>query len=570
MHPLSIKKASNNNYLIINTKLTAETLTFFQKFAGFTKWKERDFWVRITPQNLEYLMDNWDGDFILSDPETKEIFSEYERILEEKKKLLEAKSREVAYLGGYKFKRSPMKHQAKGFAISKDLPEYALFFEQGLGKTKVIIDNAAYLYEKDEIDMLVVIAWPNGLHINWTEWEIPEDLPDRIKSESFFWKSSLTKKKIKRMEEVITGEGFLKIASFNVEAFSSNKAREWLLKCLENNRCMLVIDQSASIKNPVAKRTKFLIKQAASMAKYRRILDGAPVAENAAELFSQFYFLDWKIIGCDTFTSFKNEFCIIGRFNQVEGYTNIDKLMKRIEPYYMRALEEECLDLPKRVYKRFPFELSKEERRIYNDISSKKLSHFEGETLETPLAITKSIRLQQISSGWWAGEQGATPIAPKGEHPSRLKALLVLLKQLEGKTIIFGRFKADMRLIESVLDNCVGYHGDTNQEEREENKKAFQLGDAKYLVGNPATAGIGHTFTAAKNIVFYSNEYSLRFRLESEKRVHRKGQTETVHIYDLVAEKTQDSKIISALMSKKEVADMILNDPDNFFLEEST
>lgn len=562
-----VSRSNTGYYLILKTKLNKKVMDIFTKFSGFTKFKERDFWVRITPQNIEYLLDNFGEYELIFDEESRQIYDDHILAIEGKRELM--KKKEITYVeaDGYQFKREPMQHQLNGFMISKDMAEFALLYEQGLGKTKVIIDNAAYLYEKGEIDMLVVIAWPNGLHINWTDYEIPEDMPDRIPHDMFYWKSNLTKKKINRMNEVILNKKVLSIASFNVEAFSSGKAREWLTKCLLKNRCMLVIDQSASIKNPVAKRTKWLIKQASGLSKYRRILDGAPVAENAGELYSQFYFLNWEIIGCDTYTAFKNEFCITGRFNQVEGYTNIDRLMKRIEPFYSRVLEEDCLDLPKRIYKRFYFELTADEKRLYLDISKRALTEFKGELLETPLAITKSVRLQQISSGWFPSIEGNKAI---NNIPSRLTALKSLLSTFPkgDKVLIYARFIPDMRLIGETLENCVTYFGETPTDERELNKKAFQFGDAQYMVGNSSTMGIGHTLTAASHIVFYSNQYSLRLRLESEKRAHRKGQEKSLQIWDLVGNKTKDSKIIEALKGKKDVSDMILNDPENFFLEE--
>ena len=91
----------------------------------------------------------------------------------------------------------------------------------------------------------------------------------------------------------------------------------------------------------------------------------------------------------------------------------------------------------------------------------------------------------------------------------------------------------------------------------------------RFFIGQPSTAGIGHTLTAAKHIVFYSNSHSLRLRKECEKRVHRAGLKHKVIIWDLVAKDTQDAKIIQCLIDKKKIADEIMQDPVNFFMEEN-
>lgn len=549
--------------LSLKTKLDGFIMGKFDEFPGFKKWVGRNLIVRPTPANLDHLCSFDDVDFC---KDSQLIYDAHQKQRNDEALLMVEKySGEKLDMGDYVFKRKPMSQQEEGLKLSLHKKNYALLMEQGLGKTKVIIDNAAYLYEQNKIDALIIIAWPNGLHFNWTDWEIPEDLPDRIDTEIFAWRSAFGKKRQLELEKLINVKGKFKIFAFNVEAFSAEKARGWLLKILKTNRSMLVIDQSASIKNPAAKRTKFLTKTASELAVYRRILDGSPVAENPAELFSQFYFLDWNIIGHDTYTGFKNEFCMIGRFNEIAGFKNIDRLMERIQPYYFRALEEECLNLPKRIYNRFSFDLSKEEMRIFNDIKNKKFAFFGDEFIETPLPIVKATRLQQITCGWWPDPENFKSIE---EKPTRIKALTDLISTLDGKCLIFARFKADIRLIKDVLGgDAVTYYGETPQAEREENKKAFQLGDARFLVGNPSTMGLGHTFTAASHVIFYSNGYSLRLRIESEKRAHRKGQEKRLTIWDLIANDTLDKKILMALKNKKEVAEIIMNDPESFFLE---
>lgn len=570
-----IKHYKNRNY-IISTSLKGGNYALLKELPGHTKWIDRDLMFRPTGANIKYIMEHWpeaewQGDAL----GIKDELLAAELAAEEMRSI---KHIEQSDDGSYQYAREPMDHQRQAFLLSRDLPAFGLFMEQGTGKTKVTIDKACWLFQKKEIDCLVVIAWPNGVHRNWTENEIPEDVPDWCNYKSAWWNPNLTQARVKEYEAVLaTGDDTLKIFTFNVEAFASQKAKDWILRILTENRCMLVIDQSASIKNPTAKRTKFIIRKCAPLAPHRMILDGAPVAESAVELYSQFLFLDPFIIGHDTLTAFKAEFCKIGYFKDVVGYKNLPELHKRIDGYCYRVLEKDCLDLPQRRYKRWTFELTKEERRIYNEMNSKKLAYFNENERENPLeadlAIVKSLRLQQISAGWWPQIGDFKPI---GETSSRLAALTTLLSQLDGKVLIFSRFRADLEAMQNHLgDAAVSYHGGINSDDRELAKKKFMTDDStQYFIGQPRNAGIGHTLTAAKHVVFYNNDPSLRFREESEKRAHRKGLEDTIEegghlmIWDLVAGDTQDNNIINALRAKKDLATLVLQDPESLFLIE--
>ena len=377
-----------------------------------------------------------------------------------------------------------------------------------------------------------------------------------------------------------------------METFISKTAKDFILRCLKENRCLTCIDQSASIKNSKAKRTKFLLKQVSPLSKYRRILDGAPVAEGAHELYSQFAFLDKNIIGHDTWTSFKCEYCKIGRFNEILGYRNLDDLMKKTAPYSFRVLAKDCLDLPAITYKHWNFDLSKEERVIFDNLKKMNFTYFlndpevksyekdltkeDAPVLEESLAMVKNLRLQQISSGWFFDKEKNVlfPIAQK--FSSRLETLLLLLEKAKGKVLIFSRFKSDILLLKKALGTrqAVFYHGDVSKDDRAEAIKKF-MNDPQtlYFVGQPRTAGIGHTLTSAKHIIFYTNDPSLRFREECEKRVHRKGLEKTLEkgekliVWDLVARRTQDNKVITALKNKKKISNLIMQDPEGFFME---
>ena len=155
----------------------------------------------------------------------------------------------------YKFRTKPYKHQENIFNKIKDMPNYALLMEQGTGKTKVIIDNFSYLYKKGNIDAVLVVA-PNGVHRNWINDEVPKHMPEDIKYKSMFWDNS--KSKTKKFQERfldLLNDNELCILTCNVESFRVPKAVFNFLTYCKRKNVMMVVDESARIKNPKAKQT---------------------------------------------------------------------------------------------------------------------------------------------------------------------------------------------------------------------------------------------------------------------------------------------------------------------------
>lgn len=556
-------------------------------FQGYQHVQGRDFLFRFNKENVMLFLEFFGGkenvefDDFLNEQWQKWQNEENVANKTESMKSVDQSEIEKQDDVGYVYKRQPMDHQRRALVISRDKENFGLFMEQGTGKTKVVIDTAFYLYQKSKIDMLVIIAWPNGVHRNWIENELPQDAPEHYRAE--FWSQKhKTKKKQSSFDYVLKSTGCLKIMSFNVEAFQSSKiAKEFIIdRCLDNNRCMVVIDQSACIKTPTGSRSHFILNKLSKHpnALYKRILDGQPVAEGTDELFCQFKFLDENIIGYDTITGFRSKYCDRNKFGGVSSYKNQSELKRKIDPYCFRVRADECLDLPDRIYMKRGFDLSDREQVIYNDLRKKNLAYFADDkdeakgVLEENLAIVKLTRLQQIACGWFPNPDDFKPIDDK---QSRMLALLSLIDEIEGKAIIFSRFKADLHLIEQQLKNqSVSYHGDIGEEERANAIDRFMNDDSvRFFIGQPRSAGIGLTLTSASHVIFYNNDYSLRFREESEKRAHRKGLEKTLGknksllIWDLVANNTLDDQIAQTLIQKKELANLILGDDTNNFLE---
>ena len=279
----------------------------------------------------------------------------------------------------------------------------------------------------------------------------------------------------------------------------------------------------------------------------------------------QFKFLDPYILGYESFYSFRARYCIMGGFEQrqIVGYDNVSELVKSVEGHSYRVLKKDCLDLPDKIYQRVYIDLTDEQRRLYNAMRDEYMAEYQDEVIDAPEAITRLLRLQQITCGWFPQD---TPIQIDKVNP-RIKLLKDILSDIDGKAIIWARFRADLRAIEDTLgDLCVAYHGGVSTDARTHAVDAFQNNPKiLYFVGQPQSGGIGLTLTAATYAIYYSNSFDLETRLQSEDRCHRIGTKSNVTYIDIEATKTVDGKIIKALRNKKNLADVITRDPRSIF-----
>jgi|TARA_R110000851_G_scaffold238713_1_gene391488 hypothetical protein len=561
---MKITKADYGKYLVIKSSLGGDTFEKLSTLPGFKRWVGRDLLFDPTGANIERLHKyfpeaEWD-DSALPDLD-RYIFN-----LQQMEANIKMKKSELPSNDDYDFKTKPFDHQRKAFYMSRDKKAFALLMEQGTGKTKVIIDNAAYLYGKGEITALVVIA-PNGVHRNWLK-EIDIHMPEWCINQSFYYTSGMTKKRTEEYDKVFVSENNLKIFTFNVEAFTSPKAIYYMQKILVSNKVMLVVDESSRIKRPGAKRTKIITKFG-KQADYKRIMTGTPVTKGPEDVYSQFKFLDSQTLGYDSFYSFRARYCVMGGFEnkQIISYQNIDELTRNIEGHSFRVLKKDCLDLPDKIYQRHYVEMTAKQKKLYQNMKKSFVAELEGNMIEAPEAITRLLRLQQILCGWFPSEGSVTQI---DEQNPRIEAMKEILSDIDSKVIIWARFKADLRAIERALgDLAVSYHGEVSSDAREVAVDRFQ-NDPKiqYFIGQPQSGGIGLTLTAADYVIYYSNSFDLEQRMQSEDRCHRIGTKNNVTYIDIETRKTVDSKIIQALREKKSLADIITKDPISLFMSE--
>ena len=470
------------------------------------------------------------------------------------------------------FKTTPYEHQLEALRRSYDKENFAYFMEMGCGKSKVLIDNIAWLYWNIKIDTAIIVA-PKGVYTNWKNNEIPAHLHDDISSKVYIWKSNLNKKETKELKASVGHEArsHLRILLINVEAFATKKIFKFLDTFTHRSNFLVAVDESTTIKNIKAKRTKALIKFA-ERAKYKRILTGSPITKSPLDLYSQFLFLDKKILGFDSYWSFQGRYAVIRSmnvgshsFNRVVGYKNLDELKGKIAPYSYRITKDEALDLPPKIYTTRQVDLTMEQERHYQSIKNSSVALLEsGEMVSAPEVMTRLLRLQQLLCGYLVTDDGETiPI-----ENNRLTVLLEVVEEMEGKVIIWSRFRHDIMKICTILrglygeDSTVSYFGDTSMADRDEAIARFQNPEdpTRFFVSNPQTGGMGLTLHAAKNVIYYSNDFNLESRVQSEDRAHRVGQHSPVLYVDLVSPNTVDVHIVKTLVNKNRLANITLGE----------
>ena len=472
----------------------------------------------------------------------------------------------------YKFKTKPYEHQLKALEKSWASDTYALFMEMGTGKSKVLVDNIAILYDRGAIKGALIVA-PKGVYKNWDAIEFPTHLPDHIECTKVLWEPTATKKKQAELDTLFDDKGDLKILIMNVEAFSTSKGLDFARSFLNIfvGRALIGIDESTTIKNPTAKRTKNILK-IGDLAKYRRILTGSPVTKSPLDLFSQCEFLDPYHLGHASYYSFRARYANMVKRNfggrQVQlvvSYRRLDELADILDKFSYRVLKEDCLDLPEKVFTKRLVELTPEQDKAYKQMKQMALAMLDnGEVMTTVNVMTQLMRLHQITCGHFKADDGTTTALKN----NRMDALLQLLEETDGKVIIWANYREDIKNIVAALKKAYGdastveYHGGVDSTLRQEHIAQFQLknGPTRYFVGNAQTGGYGITLTAANTVIYYSNSYDLEKRLQSEDRAHRIGQTGSVTYVDLIAENTVDDKIVKSLRNKINIANEIMGE----------
>lgn len=406
----------------------------------------------------------------------------------------------------------------------------ALFMEQGTGKSITALEIIRRRYLSGKIDSVI--------------WLCPCSAKGNIKRE-------IIKQCPKEMYHLFIICG-IETLSTSVRAIS------FLSSHAENNNCMIVIDESLMIKNPKAYRTRN-ITTIAEKCKYRLILNGTPISRNEADLFSQFYILDWRILGYRSYWGFAANHIEYDEYGKIHRILNTDYLAKKISPYIYQVKKSDCLDLPEKNYKTSYFELSSAQVAHYDNVADILMFQVDDWKPETVYRLFsglqavisgKKLKFNKNATHFETEEFFQEPL----ENP-RIQKLLDIIPENE-KAIIFCRYESEISQICSILDNSVRFDGTISMKMREKSLQEFS-DDKQYLIANMNCAGYSLNLQFCHNIINYSNDWDLGIRVQSEDRVHRIGQERDVKIISICADETIDERILSCLYKKENLLESI-------------
>ena len=381
----------------------------------------------------------------------------------------------------YKFKTKPYAHQLKALELSWDKPYFAYFMEMGTGKSKVLIDNIAMLYDKGKINGVLIVA-PKGVVKTWYEQEIPTHMPDHVEHTDVLWQAMITKSQQKELDKLFVPGEDLHILVMNVEAFSTKKGVEFAAKFLRCHRTMMAIDESTTIKNPDAKRTRHICSLG-SYALYKRILTGSPVTKSPLDLYKQCEFLKKELLGHVSYYSFRTRYAVMRTMNLpshstqiVVGYQHLGELSEKLKPFSHRVLKDDCLDLPEKTYIKRTVQLTPDQLKLYKQMKVLALAQMNGKMMSTATVLTQLMRLQQITCGHFTADDGTFQEVPS----NRLPELMDVLEEIEGKVVIWAHWQRDVnRIIREISkkfgeNSFVDYYGLTPMADRQKNIEKFQ------------------------------------------------------------------------------------------------
>lgn len=489
----------------------------------------------------------------------------------------------------YTPKLPDMEHQTRAKVKARGRDAFAFFMETGTGKSKVALDELGELADAGAIDRALILAGA-GSYADWVDKHTPENFS--LPYEAVLWTGSSSKRERSALDWVgRPPDGAFRLLVMNVEALSSgDRAFDAAVRFLKGGRGAAVLDEASKIKSHDASRSR-ACWALARLAVHRRILTGTPVTQGPMDLWSQGEFLGRGFSGSESYSAFRARYAVLrdqriqdnrpltrreelaggrrGRVAKViqrdaggrKMYKNLSDLARRVDAWSFSCTKDECLDLPPKIYVKRRVEATDEQRRLYDEMRRWCVAQLQdGVFASAQLALTQIAKMHQIMCGHVRDEEGILRRVPS----NRVKVLLDEVDETAGKVIVWCAYRNDVEVVAEALraahgpDTVVEYHGGTDPGDRRRAVQRMQEdSECRFFVSTTPTGGYGITLTAASTAIYFSNNFSLEHRLQSEDRFYRIGQTRSVTCVDLCVPDTVDEKVIAALREKREIADVV-------------
>lgn len=410
----------------------------------------------------------------------------------------------------------------------------ALYMEMGTGKTRTALELIQRRLDAGKVKQVLWLC----------PYSVSRDLPELLSEHA---------------------EGFERqIRIAGIESLSGSlRLYKDLQEYVQSMPTYLVVDESLLVKNPFAYRTQRIIDISRKCA-YKLILNGTPISRNEADLFSQWYVLDWRILGYQSYYSFSANHLEMDpdRPGRVARVLNKDYLARKIAPYTYQCSKADVLALPDKTTHSRTFYLTQEQDRHYGEAGEILLEQINERRPDTIYRMFSG--LQAIASGFRLEfsedlqHSRATPFFRDPQENPRIQELIETIALFPAdQAVIYCRYTQEIRDILTILgDRALPFYGEMPVRSRQDNKTAFKSGRCQYLVANKSCAQFGLNLQFCHREIFYNNDWDWGTRAQAEDRLHRVGQTREVDIYDLYAQNTLDLTILRCLERKERMSDL--------------
>lgn len=461
----------------------------------------------------------------------------------------------------FQFKTTPFEHQKSGVLYGLQYDKWLLGDEQGLGKTKQVVDIAIIRKSKLGYKHCLIVCGVNTLKWNWLN-----EIHTHSNEDGWILGQKTTKKgtirigstadKLKDLIHLEThSEDLPYFIITNVESFRDEKIAEQISKlCKLGIINMCAADEMHKMKNPGVQQTKGFLK---CLPECRIGMTGTPLMNSPLDLY---VILKWLGYESHAFYSFKKHYCVMGGYGgyEIVGYKNMEQLTAQVSDIMLRRLKSEVLDLPDKVYIDEFVEMSTKQSKLYDTIETGIKNDLALGTIDLTNPLSVLTRLRQCT--------GYTGIVSdcifESAKLDRMQDLVEEAVSNNQKVILFSNWTQMTDIIQTRLKhyNPAVITGATNDSNRQNMVTKFQTDNScKVIIGTIGAMGTGLTLTAGSVVIFLDEPWNRALFDQAVDRAHRIGAKSNVTIYSLMCRDTIDERIHELIYKKGVMSDAIID-----------
>lgn len=464
---------------------------------------------------------------------------------------------------------TPYSHQIEGVLYGLENDNFLLGDDQGLGKTKQIIDMAIARKISEGIQHCLIICGINSTKYNWEQ-----EVAIHSKEKAWVLGTRFTKRYPVRQIEgssqdklddlnnlpdaffLITNIEALRQMSYKQGKKTVYPLAEKIQQLYKQGKIgMIAFDEAHKAKNPESQQGKALLSiEADDIPKIP--MSGTFVLNNPLDLYLP---LRWAGFEQHSFYQYKQHYCIMGGYGgkEVIGYKNLDELRALLDKVMLRRTKEDVLDLPPKVHTTEYVDMTKEQAKIYKEVKDVIKSNIDKIKVHSD-PLTQMIRLRQATG--YPGILSTT--ITESAKMDRLEELVEEIAAVGQKAIIYSQWETMTEVMRKRLKVYKPAYitGAVKSEDRMAEVKRFQQDpECRVIIGTIGAMGTGLTLTAATNVIFLDEPWNRALKDQAEDRAHRIGTKGTVRVITLVCKDTIDERIMTLVQKKGRMADMLID-----------